>query len=439
MTQFGYEILLNKKWRAISYDFEALYNYGDTSRLYCLTDFQVGWLLSNTDYFAWTNRWKNCPCTQNDMLALKAELEYNLMNCVDIQPYQIQYLYDQQQTVELQQLQTLWDATMTPSGVNPLTPDDFYSGNGSLDRRTALCTACKIYVYSYAQNWISKAQIALGLAALVGIAASITIVGGIIASVLIGGLALITTTALSAMQDTDALDAVACCMFSALDGAVISQAIFTTCLDACGFTVGSNEAIVRDIIDSDIAQFQNWLSFINQVGNSYEYAQNGIIDCPCTVEQTYYLEADFTVSQKGWYVSQTDRGLYSAGVGWINQDLVDSSATYIAYDFTGSYKIEILEARYSYSSGGDQGFKRARLYNDGTIIYSENIENDNTVVYPGTLQLVAPGYPTLDQLEFRLNCSNGTGTFLIDRARLQLTSSIVPQEFYDNGWTDYTP
>jgi hypothetical protein len=260
---------------------------------------------------------------------MKAEMEYNLMNCVDLQPYQIQYLYDIQQAQELQALADLWDG-VNPSSVNENTPDDFYSGDGSADRENALCTAIKIYVYSYAQNWVTKAQLALGVVAIVGIVASITIVGGMIATALVGGLAYLTSFAITAMQDENALDDVVCCIFEALNGASITNANWLTCLDDCNFEVGTNQAIIRDIIASDLDQFNNWLTFINQVGNSYVLAQAGVSDCPCE-DVSWVWNSDFANSANIWTPMDDGYGgqaTYSAG--WASVDIqTEANPTYM--------------------------------------------------------------------------------------------------------------
>lgn len=308
-----------KKWRALTYDWNILSTYGTTSRAYCLTDFQVAWLLSNTDYMQWSQRWENCPCTDEDLSNMKAELEYNLMSCIDLQPYQLQSLYDAQMNDQLDYLQSVWDIDPTPSAINPSTPDDYYNGDDSTGRNDALCTACKIYVYSYAQNWVVKAQTVLGIVAVVGLFASISIVGGVIASILVGGLAYITSLALDAMQDEDALDEIACCMNSTLSGLAITQANFETCLDGCSFGVGTNAEIARSIIASDIGVFKNWLSFINTLGNAYDLAQIGIKDCPCESAWTHTF--DFTVGD-GDFVRYSPpnkgflMGQYVASTGW---------------------------------------------------------------------------------------------------------------------------
>ena len=441
MKESSYELLQSKKWRAITYDFEKLFAQGDTSRAYCLTDFQVAWLLSNTEYFAWHTRWENCPCTESDMLALKAEMEYNLMNCVDIQPYQVQYLYDSQQASELDALQALWDADPTPSAVNPLTPDDYYSGDGSQDRIDALCTACKIYVYSYAQNWVQKAQITLGIVAVVGLVASITIVGGIIASVLVGGLAYITSLALDAMQDTDALDEVACCMYNALNGATITNANFLTCLDGCSFTSGTNEQIARDIIASDLSQFKNWLTFINQIGDSFEYAENGIIDCPCE-QDTWSHTFDFTINDGGWVARNIwgtgNCAVYSSGNGWASQDVNDGIAGYRRLvsielpDFGDTFITKVTMhynlSGFAYGSGQGSQLGLAVAKFKDTVLVDQAITNMDGLANGTNLTRVNDADDTADQLKMFLQSSIYTtaiyaGTPLITKVVVEGTGT----------------
>lgn len=286
----SYELLQTKRWRAITYDWNILSGYGDTSRLYCLTDFQAGWLLSNMDYMAWQSRWSNCPCTDEDLAHMKAQLEYNLMTCIDVQPYQIQSLYDALQTAQLAEYQALWDAGGNPSDVNPSAPDDYYNGDDSDDRNTALCTACKIYVYSYASNWVALATVILALAVITVLPALIALVGGVIANYIFGGLTFMALDYYNAMQDTDALDMIACCMADTLTGLAITSANFETCLDSCDFLSGSNSELSRQVIASDLDKFVNWLTFINALGNAYDLAQIGVSDCAV---------CNFTVSRLG--------------------------------------------------------------------------------------------------------------------------------------------
>lgn len=328
-NESSYTLLQKKKWRAITYDWDILSTYGNTSRLYCLTDFQVAWLLSNTAYMRWSTRWENCPCTQADMDAMKAEMEYNLMSCIDIQPYQLDYLYTQAQNQQFDAFNVGYDADGI-EGVNENAPTDYYSGDDSQDRLDALCTACKIYVYSYAQEWLTKSQAILGIIAIVAVATGLVVFGGPGAVVVIAGLAGITQAMFDAMQNEDALDNVVCCMYNSLNGAVINQANFEDALSGCGFVVDSDEQLIVDAMIDDMQQFNNWLSFINMLGDAYEYAELGVSDCPCEIAD-WVWDSNFPLEENIWQPSDNgfgDMAEWNASTGWSSQDVQNGTSNY---------------------------------------------------------------------------------------------------------------
>jgi len=362
MNESQYINLQKKQWRSITYNFDELASsYGNQSRLYCLTDFQVAWLLSNTEYMRWSTRWVDCPCTQNDLEAMKAELDYNLMSCYDVQPWQLDFVYDRMVTEQLNELDTLYDG-VNPDSINPEAPNDDYDGDGSAERLNALCTTCKIYCYSYAENWLKVATAFTGIAQVVTLATKIIPVGGIIAGIVLKGLTYMLEVAVNAMQDEVALDNVVCCMNSNLTGQALTSANFETALDGCSFGVGSNEAIIRDIIASDLDQFGNWMSFVNQLGNSYVLAENGVYDCPC--ESTWEHTFDFLVGDGGFTVWSPPAnanvfGQWVFGQGWITTDSLWSNTPVTQYrravaierDFAPNTKITELTFVYDMVKG----------------------------------------------------------------------------------------
>lgn len=314
-----YTYLSKKKFKGVTYDWDYLSNYGDGQKLYCLTDFQVGWLLSTTVYMSWLTRWENCPCSKQDLDAMKAELDLALMTCIDIQPWMLDFNYNQAVGEALNGYNEAY-ATGGIPGLNPETPVDFFNGDGSVDRDTALCTALNIYVRSYAQNWMFKAQSVLGAIFVVGVIASLTLVGGIITGVVLAGLKLVTEVALDAMQDETALDNIVCCMLSALTDKVVSDVNFETALDNCNFQVGSNEAIIRDIIASDLDQWGNYLSFLNSLGDAYTLSQAGVTVCPCTFPMDDFTITWDALSGVGWSVQDFFPSPYSVTNPQIKQD-----------------------------------------------------------------------------------------------------------------------
>ncbi len=324
----GYDIysrgnLENKKWIGLTYDYAMMIeNLTQADCLGCLTEFELVWLQANVQYMRWSSRWTNCPCTPQELNDMADVLERKLMSCIEINPYQTDYIYNQAVSDQLGTFNA--DYTGLPSSVNPNAPDDFFSGNGSSDRITGLCDACKVYVYSYSSNWVQKARIILGAVFVVTFFASIALLGGVIAGTVLAGLALITQAALDAMEDEQALDDIVCCMFNAMTGTVINQANFEASLDACGFTVGSNQAIARDIIASDLTVFDNYLSFLNALGDQYILAQAGVSDCPCDI--TWISTLDFKLSSYGFLFTPDDglnpSGAWVNGVGLVDADVI---------------------------------------------------------------------------------------------------------------------
>ena len=327
-----------REWNAVTYDYLGIATNSDQSRLYCLTDFQVAWLQANVVYYNWMTRWENNEATQDELNEQQAELETALMLCVQLQPYQVQFIYDAITIADFTGMNYRYDAGGI-AGLNPDTPTDFYYGDESAYRVQALCTAINIYIRSYASNWITQAQIALGISVVVGILASISIVGGVIATVLVGGLAFITNTALLAMNDESALNSVVCCMNSRLGSLAVTEANFQTAFDDCSFSVGSNEQIIVDIISADITAFNSWLTFLNVLGDSYVLVQAGVTSCPCDDPTVY----DFGINDQGWIiintsVSDVPFSVYVAGEYFEETAVQNGSSTWFRY-----VNIEITE------------------------------------------------------------------------------------------------
>ena len=308
-----YVYLQSKRWRAIGYNWDILSNYDNTSRLYCLTDFQAAWLLSNTEYMRWSSRWQNCPCTQADLDAMKAEMEFNLMSCVDFQPWQLQALYEDAQQAEINQYKADFDGD--PSSVNPSAPDDFFNGDGSSDRDDALCTALTLWTYSYAVDWSTKASLVLGVAyAGAAIATALTGVGGIIAVVALADLLAPLQDQINALNNITALDTVICDWNTALQGTAISASNWNAAVSGLSYTPGSDEDIIQQLFAFDTDDLGNFLSFVNALGNGYDLAQRGIFICPCNDAWSSIL--DFTTSDYG-VVFQLDDSSNPIGE-WVN-------------------------------------------------------------------------------------------------------------------------
>lgn len=318
MNSDQYFYLQNKKYRAITVDWDIISTYGNDSALYCLTDFQAAWLLSMTEYMRWSTRWENCPCTQNDLEAMKAELDYNLMNCLEFQPYQLQYLYDSAQQGLLADYTASWDGSL-PSSVNPDAPDDFFNGDGSPEREDALCTAITLWGYSYAVNWSQKASLILGVAYAVGDLINFMVpVGGQIAVQAVADLVAPLQAQVDALNDLVALDTVLCEWKTALEGVAITAANWTNAVQGLVYTAMSNEWYIQQLFASDTQLLGNFLSFVNSLGDAFELANIGVYICACGTE-TWTHELDFRIDPYNEYVSNNNAlwtPTWFDGLGW---------------------------------------------------------------------------------------------------------------------------
>ena len=248
----------------------------------------------------------------------------------------------------LQRLSDLYDGT--PGSINSQCPGDFFDGDGSTARQAALCMALGTFVKSYFEQWRRKAEIVLAGGIVVLWFGAVPVIGWIAVAV-IAGLAFVTQVALDAARDDDAIEDIICCMYDALRGTAINHANFQTSLDSCGFTGGSNSAILRDILAADLPEEKNYLSFLDALGNSYPLAQSGVEDCPCGGD--WMLDMDLTAD--GWGFEARGGlsypvGSYSPGVGVVSGS--DGSTHRIYGWLSPGVTAQTWKAEITFSLGG---------------------------------------------------------------------------------------
>jgi len=285
MASMGeYYYLSKKSWRALIYNFDALDDIPDGSALYCLTNKQAAWLLANCSYYAWKTRWDIPPDQINQAILNQeqAELEYNLMTCFDMSWLeQLQYLFDRTVDEQLELFSEQYGIGGIPD-INADSPTTIYNDDDSPDRINALCFACDTYVRTIINAWAEKLRLAQTALDFSAFAVSFVPYIGRIAAVAVKALSIVTQVAVNAANDDTAIEEVVCCMFNGLYGNSVNQANFELSLNSCDFIPGSNAAILRDIIAADLDNFENWLSFMNTLGDCWVYLQAGITyDCAC--------------------------------------------------------------------------------------------------------------------------------------------------------------
>lgn len=278
-----------------------------------------------------------------------------LRNCVT-EPIQTQdklIAYGRQQCQSAAaQIQYAADYTGDPSSINDHAPDDYFSGGGTTGEELALCAAINAYVRSFAYAKIQQLDavyafgagvlllaffLSGGLAFALMIASNIAIGGAVLA----GGLTYLA--ARGALSDNAALSDVVCCMYDALNGTAISCANWETSLDSCGFTSGTNEAIVRDFVADSLAD--NCLTFYDFLGEARRAQEAGNpLDCPCDAGAFAPLSIT-TDDCFGTSFSAT------GGITYVSENMYDVE---VSVPVTGGYAVHIKEA-------SDQSFSYRRV------------------------------------------------------------------------------
>lgn len=223
-------------------------------------------------------------------------------------------------------LEDLYDGS--PTSIHTSAPTDKWDGTGH-DRLEDLCAALMGFVYNFAQfkaDQLRAAQIG-GLLALVAV--GLLLIPGLNVFFIIGasialgaGMSIIgvsTETAIEALTDKDALDAVVCAMKAYLKGKAVNTTTFQASLSAAGFGSGTHAQIVADfLIASTLAD--NYLTFLSFAGEAHAAILRGdtVPACPCDdVPPTCF---EFAIDLQDW-TTYTDTGAqWHSGIG-IGQNL----------------------------------------------------------------------------------------------------------------------
>ncbi len=176
-----------------------------------------------------------------------------------------------------------YDGTTTSININ--APVTTWNESGAPGRNEALCmatmslvgTICAMEVQALEARYVGSAVIfALAFVLTGGVAAfGIILVGSLIAGY---GY----TVSRAALEDRSAQLDVACCMLDGLTGQPVTLTALQNSLSACGFTVGSNAAIVRDYVDRTCQYERTYLALLDVCGQTYIQATVlGLNLCEC--------------------------------------------------------------------------------------------------------------------------------------------------------------
>jgi len=303
----GIEVSKKTRWKAITLDWQALQNYDDTEIIaVCLTQREIAILKALLVTAYWPTRWENLGETKDTLESRMAELDGRLdVTCVGIQLQvrqsptnfcELEYSPDGGNTwyvfadltacpnfggeswwiifqfnlTQISVYNLKYDGTTI--SINIYAPITIWNDGGTEDREAALCMACMSLVGSIAAMEAQALTVrfvgaALIFAALFLLTGGFAAFGVLVVGQLVAGVSY--TAAMAALQDREALLAVACCMYEGLRDEAVTAAVLADSLDACGFVGGSNAAIVRDFVHRSIQSPDTYLAMLDACGQAF--------------------------------------------------------------------------------------------------------------------------------------------------------------------------
>ena len=260
----------------------------DTEKSVCLTERQINLIFSQIQYMRAKARWTSFDGSLADLDDLVTDIETRLLtecatmiDCVELenclsQSNIINVLYvtqfmEQQNRIEQQYqvYESVWDGT--PQSIDPNAPATLDFTQPAFEMAT--CVALGNIINDYIWRKLVLLDLARGLLGFgdllisgvigvgfaLGLATEGTFVGD---GRTVGSIAL--DVARNALRDENAVKDVICCAFSALENVAFNYGNFQTALDNCGFTVGSNQAIIRDFVSSEVFNVErNFMFFVD--------------------------------------------------------------------------------------------------------------------------------------------------------------------------------
>lgn len=386
-----------KNWKASSLDYDFLLAQDDTNLfVVCMTELERQILLAVLKPAAWKTRYfSDTQEIDEDVIEAWAAktalmLMENCMNCSSV------YIVNQEiHALYIDNLFARYDGT--PSSVNENAPDDYFDGDSSNERIQALCMGLNSFVKSYVKAWLQNAQIvlALGMAALFLFAVPIL---GWVAVILIGGLAYVTQSYYDALSNETAIETVICDWFDALQGVAISRANWASALTGLSYDLGTDEALILQVLSSEVTYDKQWCAFLDALGNAWLIAEAGVQDCPCDNCEPWEYKIDFTAGNQSFSSSPTsNRAVWNSGLGWSHGTLNNWVVQIISPTYS-EFKLQAVKLEISIPSTGLRRcqFRVPTAY--GTA-YDETwgvTELEHTITLPGDGILLTQFWASVD-------------------------------------------
>ncbi len=220
----------------------------------------------------------------------------------------------------------------SPTDINPSAPIQRWIGDTGATateeakRRGILCLATQRFVEAVCRGELQRRQVgAVGVDALLAVigvglafaAAPAAALAGLALAALGAGVGAFDLLSEAVLEDTDAQEAVACCLFAAIQEQGVSEESLLYGLDRCCFSAGSAEAQLAGAIAPAIAYAYE--AFVDFIAEAYQDALS--YDCPCT-EDVWYWQVQRNISgsestavRVGPHALRLDTGIVSRPFG----------------------------------------------------------------------------------------------------------------------------
>lgn len=274
---------MSKQWKAITLDWDALALQDDDDECtICISTREAAILKALLITAYWPTRWDNLGDTHQELQERMARLDGRLDICSDV---------GGDSWISITALnalfkalfESLWDGS--PTDINPDAPTGTWNTGDTKDRNDALCmaamslvdTICAMEMQALSNRYAGAMLI---FAVLMFLIPGFATFGVLVTGALIGSLGY--DAAMAALGDRQARLDVACCMFDALQGEAVTEAVLSDSLDSCGFTPGTNEAIVRDYVYESIQSTETYYAMIDAAGRAFVMTSVlGVNLCEC--------------------------------------------------------------------------------------------------------------------------------------------------------------
>lgn len=157
----------------------------------------------------------------------------------------------------------------------------------------------------------------------------------------------ISEAGIEVFNDQAAIDAVQCCMYSALKGQTVTEVLFRGSLDNCGFAGGNSNAetlrdLVQVVLQEDVGVYVTFMNLMQQLYDAVE-AGADMPGCKCEApwEEVFYAERLESVWDivKGARVGDT-----------IRQDTIEGQTYFVVIEFLVSRSVRIIYAEMEFVS-----------------------------------------------------------------------------------------